>query len=153
FDCSVLQKATVEISDISVSHAFLLAPDSPVNLLGRDLLCKLHAQIFFSDDKIIVWLPQRQLPQLCAALTQASEDQILSMGPMNIPERLRQEVKASLWGTSKADLGILQTDPVKITLRAGIEIPRIRQYPISREALFGLQELISTFLRLGALVH
>ncbi|KAG6923848.1 hypothetical protein G0U57_019113, partial [Chelydra serpentina] len=34
-----------------------------------------------------------------------------------------------------------------ITLRAGIEIPRIHQYPISREALFGLQELISTFLR------
>ncbi|KAG6921841.1 hypothetical protein G0U57_005014 [Chelydra serpentina] len=138
FDCSVLQEATVEISDISVSHAFLLAPDSPVNLLGRDLLCKLCVQIFFSDDKIIVRLPQCQLPQLCAALTQASEDPILPMGLMNIPERLRQEVKASLWGTSKADLGTFQTEPVRITLKPGIEIPRIHQYPIPQEALLGL---------------
>ncbi|KAG6924619.1 Gag polyprotein [Chelydra serpentina] len=69
FYCSILQKATVKISNISVSHAFLLEPNSPVNLLGKNLLYKLRAQIFFSNNKIIVWLPQRQLPQLCAALT------------------------------------------------------------------------------------
>lgn len=117
FECSVLQEAAVEISGVSASHAFLLAPDSPVNLLGRDLLCKLRAQIFFSVDKIILRLPQNQLPQLCAALTQATEDPILPASPMDLPEQLRREVHASLWGASKTNLGTLRTEPVQITLK------------------------------------
>ncbi|XP_044867062.1 uncharacterized protein LOC123367106 [Mauremys mutica] len=153
FNCSVLQETAVEISGVFASHAFLLAPDSPVNLLGKDLLCKLHAQIFFSDDKIILRLPQNQLPQLCAVLTQATEDPIQPAGPIILPERLRQKVKASLWGTSKADLSTLQTEPVQITLKPGTDIPQIRQYPIPREALLGLRSLITTFLPLGVLVR
>ncbi|XP_050789796.1 uncharacterized protein LOC127040069 [Gopherus flavomarginatus] len=153
FDCPVLQEAAVEISGVSTSHAFLLAPDSSVNLLGRDLLCKLRAQIFFSNDKIILQLPQNQLPQLCATLTLAAKDPILPVSPMNLPKRLRREVQASLWGTSKADLGTLRTELVRITLKPDINIPRIRQYLIPREALLGLQNLINTFLGLGVLVH
>ncbi|XP_044839228.1 uncharacterized protein LOC123346087 isoform X1 [Mauremys mutica] len=153
FECSVLQEAAVEISGVSASHAFLLAPDSPANLLGRDLLCKLRAQIFFSADKIILRLPQNQLPQLCAALTQATEDPILPASPMNLPERLRREVHASLWGTSKTNLGTLRTEPVQIILKPDIDIPRIRQYPILQQALLGLRKLINTFLRLGVLIR
>ncbi|XP_044864743.1 uncharacterized protein LOC123365831 isoform X2 [Mauremys mutica] len=153
FECSVLQEAAVEISGVSASHAFLLAPDSPVNLLGRDLLCKLRAQIFFSADKIILRLPQNQLPQLCATLTQATEDPILPASPMDLPERLRREVHASLWGTSKTNLGTLRTEPVRITLKSDIDIPRIRQYPIPQQALLGLRDLINTFLWLGVLIR
>ncbi|KAG6928381.1 hypothetical protein G0U57_008169, partial [Chelydra serpentina] len=54
---------------------------------------------------------------------------------------------------SKANLKTLQTKPVRITLKAGINIPQIRQYSIPQKALFGLQNLISTFLQLKVLVH
>ncbi|XP_050799714.1 uncharacterized protein LOC127046585 [Gopherus flavomarginatus] len=63
-----------------------------------------------------------QLPQLCATLTQAAEDPILperlslrphySFKSILCGPGLRQEVHASLWGTSKTDLGTLQTEPV-----------------------------------------
>jgi hypothetical protein len=33
-----------------VRHEFLYLPDCPVGLLGRDLLCKLRAQITFDSD-------------------------------------------------------------------------------------------------------
>jgi hypothetical protein len=33
-----------------VRHEFLYLPDCPVGLMGRDLLCKLRAQITFDSD-------------------------------------------------------------------------------------------------------
>lgn len=38
----------------------LLSPDSPVNLLGRDLLCKSKATIFCTLDGVFVELPEKR---------------------------------------------------------------------------------------------
>jgi len=44
----------VKWQDYQVQHPFLLAPNCPVNLLGRDLMCKLRMSIFLSPDGIQV---------------------------------------------------------------------------------------------------
>jgi hypothetical protein len=38
------------LGNYEVRHKFLCLPDSPVGLMGRDLLCKLRAQIAFDLD-------------------------------------------------------------------------------------------------------
>lgn len=51
-------KLTLEcqFGDLKLSHNFLYMPGCPVHLLGRDLLCKLHAQMTFSPEKQQLYL-------------------------------------------------------------------------------------------------
>ena len=47
-------KRTVNLGAHTVSHSFLVIPDSPAPLLGRDLLHKLGTRIHFSRDLVSV---------------------------------------------------------------------------------------------------
>lgn len=43
-------KRTVDLGTGKVTHSFLVIPESPCPLLGRDLLTKMGAQIYFSPN-------------------------------------------------------------------------------------------------------
>ena len=52
------QNLTVEYGPFEVHHAFLLAANSPVNLLGRDLLCRLGCTVRCSPDGVYLDIPE-----------------------------------------------------------------------------------------------
>jgi hypothetical protein len=57
-----------------VRHEFLYLPDCPVGLIGRDLLCKLRAQIAFdSDDTTALKLRGPKEKTLILTVTQEEE--------------------------------------------------------------------------------
>jgi hypothetical protein len=52
--CSCTTKRKVDLGKHQVTHSFLVVPDSPAPLLGRDLLTKVGALIYFEPDEITV---------------------------------------------------------------------------------------------------
>lgn len=73
----------VSVDDFTMTHQFLLSPDAPINLLGRDLLCKLHATLYFSQNGIYLQVPEDRLELANRALTacKLSEDSVLCAPP------------------------------------------------------------------------
>ncbi|TKC44009.1 hypothetical protein EI555_020358 [Monodon monoceros] len=53
-------QGTIKTGALLRSMCALLSPDSPVNLLGRDLLCKSKATIFCTLDGVFVELPEKR---------------------------------------------------------------------------------------------
>ena len=51
------EQLRVEIGPLSVNHAFLMATDTPINLLGRDLLCKLNYTVKCSPEGVYLEIP------------------------------------------------------------------------------------------------
>ncbi|XP_078529919.1 uncharacterized protein LOC144810565 [Lissotriton helveticus] len=74
----------VSVDDFTMTHQFLLSPDAPINLLGRDLLCKLHATLYFSQNGIYLQVPENRLELANRALTacKLSEDSVLCAPPV-----------------------------------------------------------------------
>ncbi|KAJ1171988.1 hypothetical protein NDU88_003845 [Pleurodeles waltl] len=74
----------VSVEDFTTTHQFLLSPDAPINLLGRDLLCKLHATLYFSQNGIYLQVPEDRLELANRALTacKLSEDSMLCPNPV-----------------------------------------------------------------------
>ena len=114
-------------------HSFLYMPDCPIPLRGKDLLCKLHAQIIFS--------PKKQ--QLCVVvlLEHALHLQAFLIFSPEIYEQINQTVWAD--GTpGKA----LKVQAIKINLKEGVQIPWKSQYPLKEEALERIQPVLQKFL-------
>ena len=63
-NCSFSSVVPIQIVPLTEEHAFLLSPDSPVNLLGRDLPCKLKAIIFYTPAGVFAELPWKTAPDL-----------------------------------------------------------------------------------------
>ncbi|XP_044197682.1 uncharacterized protein LOC122972712 isoform X3 [Thunnus albacares] len=51
------QRAKITVEGSDVQHSFLISEKSPINLMGRDLLCKLHATIQCTPDGLFLSLP------------------------------------------------------------------------------------------------
>ena len=52
-----------------MEQKFLIFPSSPVNLMGRDMLCKLNAVIFCTPDGLFMQIPDDKLIQASQLLT------------------------------------------------------------------------------------
>ena len=48
----VSAKVSVKIGSLGEGHQFVTCNSSPVNLLGRDLLCKLNCVIYCTPDSV-----------------------------------------------------------------------------------------------------
>lgn len=57
-----------------MKHSFLYMPECPVPLWGRDLLCKLNAQITFSAEQLDIRVPLEHTLSLQMALTESPEN-------------------------------------------------------------------------------
>lgn len=52
-----LQPMELLIGNTKLTHEFLYMPECPLPLLGRDLLCKLNAQLTFSENSVQLHIP------------------------------------------------------------------------------------------------
>ena len=122
------------------SHQFLVVPECPTPLLGRDILTKLGTTLVmgsFSAPRALQLLVTTEEP-----ITPSIErDQKL----------WEDKINPQVW-----DQGIPgrahRAEPVIIVLRDPTWFPNWKQYPLKREAREGLQPLINKFLACGLLV-
>ncbi|XP_042796638.1 uncharacterized protein LOC122221439 [Panthera leo] len=142
---------TVDLGNGKVTHSFLVIPDSPCPLLGRDLLTKMEAQIHFTPGGPQVTGPHNQP---ITTLTLRLEDEYrLHQGPpsqsQNIEPWLQQFPGA--WAET-GGMGLAKHRPALfIELKPGADPVRVRQYPMSMEARNGITPHIRRLLDLGIL--
>ncbi|XP_036047247.1 uncharacterized protein LOC118586205 [Onychomys torridus] len=133
-----------------VTHSFLLVPDCPYPLLGRDLLSKVGAQIYFQEKGASIKGPQGQPLQV---LTLRLEDEHrLQESPQSAqtdPQWLSDFPQD--WAET-AGMGLAVNQPLMIIgLKPLATLVMIRQYPLSREAKKGIRPHIQRLLQLGIL--
>ena len=51
------EQLRVEVGPLSAQHAFLMAADTPTNLRGRDLLCKLNCTVKCTPKGVYLDMP------------------------------------------------------------------------------------------------
>uniref|UniRef100_A0A670J9F9 Gag-Pol polyprotein n=1 Tax=Podarcis muralis TaxID=64176 RepID=A0A670J9F9_PODMU len=145
-NCPLSKPAKVSVGLLSVKHTFLLT-SSPVNLLGRDLLCKLNATIQCGQEGIYLHMPNESIFSFQGLLQEAHNTTI------DLPPELLNSVSPSLWGTESTSVGLLRSAvPVKINYRKDLPFPCTKQYPLPPDAIDGLTPMIDEFLRMGVLV-
>ena len=140
----------VDLGRGQVSHSFLVIPECPTPLLGRDLLTKLKAQITFGPrGPSVQWSP----PTSMILALRLEEEYRLHETPIKaaINERWLKafpQAWAETGGMGKAE----QVPPIVITMKPDATPIGVRQYPMSREAREGIRPHIQRLQRLGILV-
>ena len=142
---------TVDLGNGKVTHSFLVIPDSPCPLLGRDLLTKMGAQIHFTPGGPQVTGPHNQ-PMTILTLRLEDEYRLHQEPPsqsQNIEPWLQQFPEA--WAET-GGMGLAKHRPALfIELKPGADPVRVRQYPMSMEARNGITPHIRRLLDLGIL--
>ncbi|XP_076419054.1 uncharacterized protein LOC121825602 [Peromyscus maniculatus bairdii] len=143
---------TVDLGMGKVTHSFLVIPECPYPLLGRDLLSKMRAQIHFSDEG--AWLmDQKRRPIQVLLTTDLVEEYRLHLEP----EAPGQEIQAWLqkfplaWAET-GGMGLAKhRPPVYVEIKSDADPVKVRQYPMSLEAKKGITPHIRRLLSLGVL--
>ncbi len=86
---------TESMSSFTTSHSFLLSDTTPVNLLGRDLLCKLNCTIYCTPDGIFLETNQDNTTAVLAALL--DQNQPMSGETGKVEDRIVSSVPPSVW--------------------------------------------------------
>uniref|UniRef100_F6SYS9 Reverse transcriptase domain-containing protein n=1 Tax=Monodelphis domestica TaxID=13616 RepID=F6SYS9_MONDO len=131
----------VTLGPLPVEHAFLYMPECPINLIERDLLCKLWATIQCTDTgDISLQLPEESLKAfpLLFLDSVSAENELDSIYP--IPD----DIPEDLWSKSSTDVGLLKSaTPVTVRTKEG-PVPCVPQYPLSKEAIEGIRSIIES---------
>uniref|UniRef100_A0A5F7ZV67 Uncharacterized protein n=1 Tax=Macaca mulatta TaxID=9544 RepID=A0A5F7ZV67_MACMU len=142
---------TVDLGTGKVSHSFLVIPESPCPLLGRDLLTKMGAQIHFEPEGPKITDSQNRPISI---LTVTLEDE----------NRLHQEQKPPDQGIDSwlqrfpeawaeiGGLGLAKHRPaIFVEVKPGTDPVRVWQYPMPLEAREGITPHIHRLLDQGVL--
>lgn len=144
---------TVDLGRNQVTHSFLVIPECPMPLLGRDLLTKLKAQITFSPPgPIVSW--GREQPQTLALSLQLGEEYRIYQSESKPSEGLQDWLDQfpQAWAET-GGMGLARrVPPVVIELKSGATPIDVRQYPMSKEAREGIRPHITRLLQQGILV-
>lgn len=127
------------IGNKSVQRRFVLVEDSPVCLLGRDLLQASDAELHLSPEGM-------DLIMALSVITESfkSEQTILE---------ILKAVLSEFWGKTTTGGGLLvSAQPVCIKTKADVP-PSVRQYPIPLEAGKSIQNQIDQYLDKGILKY
>ena len=131
-------KRKVDLGAQRVSHSFLVIPECPAPLLGRDLLSKVNAQNHFDSGGISV---TDGLGQPIHVLSLALRDEYRLYSPK------------PLAAVDLAMLQWMQKYPLAWAEMAGVGLakqrPTIKQYPMSQEAQQGIMLHIQCLLKVG----
>ena len=136
-----------------MSHSFLVIPECPAPLLGRDLLAKVNAQIHFDPGGMSV---TDGLGQPIHILSLALRDEYRLFVPKP-SETIAPDVqpwvhKHPLAWAETAEMGLAkQRHPVVIELKAGPFPVRVKQYPMRQEARRGITPHIRRLMNAGIL--
>nr|AEF12604.1 pol protein [Porcine endogenous retrovirus A] len=130
-------RRTVDLGVGRVTHSFLVIPECPVPLLGRDLLTKMGAQISFEQGRPEVSVNNKPI----TVLTLQLDDEYRLYSPQVKPDQDIQswlEQFPQAWAET-AGMGLAkQVPPQVIQLKASATPVSVRQYPLSREAREGI---------------
>ncbi|CAD7680251.1 unnamed protein product [Nyctereutes procyonoides] len=143
----------VHLSTGQVTHSFLLVPDCPYPLLGRDLLSKVGAQIHFQQKGATITGAGGQPLQVLTLRLEDEhrlhEDSPPSVQPLD-SEWLTNYPQA--W-VETAGMGLaVNQPPIIINLKPSATPISIRQYSMSKEAKEGIRPHIQRLLQLGILI-
>ena len=143
----------VNLGTYQVSHSFLVIPECPAPLPGRDLLTKVNAQIHFDPGGMSV---TDELGQPIHVLSLALRDEYRLFVPKP-SETIAPDVqlwfhKYPLAWAETAGMGLAkQRHLVVIELKAKASPVRVRQYPMSQEAWRGITPHIRRLMDAGIL--
>ncbi|MGT9520953.1 hypothetical protein ACVWA8_15040, partial [Enterococcus faecalis] len=104
------------------SHEFLILPESPSPLLGRDILSKVHASVFMNME------PSLPLPLV------------------------EQNVNPRVWADGKSVGRAQNAIPVDVKLKNPHLFPHKKQYPLKPEVKEGLKPIIKSLKEQGLLI-
>lgn len=144
------------ISDLgagTVTHSFLVMPECPHPLLGRDLLHKLRATISFEEDGPKVFWGEGQILSVTLPL---GEEYRLHEGrspPAN--QDLLQKHKTEIpqvWAETNPPGLAKHQPPILVQLTSTVTPARVRQYPMSQKARLGIAKHIARLREAGILV-
>ncbi|XP_053785028.1 uncharacterized protein [Desmodus rotundus] len=138
----------------TITHSFLVIPDCPYPLLGRDLLQKLQASITFKREdsgaseggekvSLEVTVPLSE-EYLLAALQEGKGEFT------GVPEELRAMVPG-VWAESNEPGLASHQPPVIVQLLSTASPVRVRQYPIPARAKRGIARHLKRLLEAGIL--
>uniref|UniRef100_A0A8C5PK34 ribonuclease H n=1 Tax=Leptobrachium leishanense TaxID=445787 RepID=A0A8C5PK34_9ANUR len=126
----------------NVEHEFLYMPECPIQLLGRDILCKLQAQITFlpgghaqldlpengsSSVKIAIIMPREE--EWCTAPTPPAAPDLYAL-LLEIP---------GVWAEENPPGLAINIPPVYVELKPGATPVALRQYHIPQKAKQNIQ--------------
>nr|AEF12610.1 pol protein [Porcine endogenous retrovirus B] len=144
-------RRTVDLAVGRVTHSFLVIPECPVPLLGRDLLTKMGAQISFEQGRPEVSVNNKPI----TVLTLQLDDEYRLYSPQVKPDQDIQswlEQFPQAWAET-AGMGLAkQVPPQVIQLKASATPVSVRQYPLSREAREGIWPHVQRLIQQGILV-
>lgn len=142
----------VHLSTGHVTHSFLLVPECPYPLLGRDLLSKVGAHIHFHQKGATITGEGGQPLQV---LTLRLEDKYRlledPLPPSPTMESSWLEKYPQAWAET-AGMGLAKKQPpLIINLKPSATPAAIKQYPLSQEAREGIRPHINRLLQQGIL--
>ncbi|KAK1327392.1 LOW QUALITY PROTEIN: hypothetical protein QTO34_014196 [Cnephaeus nilssonii] len=144
-------RRTVDLGTGRVTHSFLVIPECPAPLLGRDLLTKMGAQITFTPEGPEVTQSRRMATALTLCLDDEHrlfEKQGTEISHINDWLSRYPGAWAETAGTGLA----AERPPVVIELKATSTPVAVRQYPMPKEAREGIRPHIQCLLQQGILV-
>ena len=114
-----LRSKVIKFGPLTVDHSFLLMPECPSNLIGRDVLCKLVAIIQCdSSGQLFLYMPKRCLKHHLILFLDhlAEEEQGCKSNIYEIPDN----IPAAKGARNSMDVGkIKSTEPIKIEVTWG----------------------------------
>ncbi|XP_030069247.1 uncharacterized protein LOC115476811, partial [Microcaecilia unicolor] len=134
-------------------HEFLYMPDCPIPLLGRDLLSKLRAQISFDSDgqTSVSFRPPTSSPKGILSFCCPLEEEWRlhqSQGQVDLPLADSFQV-SGVWAEDNPPGLARNIPPVHVDLLPNARPIHLRQYPIPRKALEGIQAHLNRLLSYG----
>ena len=140
---------TESMPSFKISYSFLLSDTTPLNLLGRDLLCNLNCNIFCTPDGIFLETNQNNTTAVLAALL--DQNQPVSVEKGEVHDRIVSSVPWLVWASSSNDVGLIRTTE-QILLKQNASLPRMPQFPLSQEKREGIRPVIPSLLNQGVIV-
>lgn len=169
----VFQIDNCQIKGRNFTHKFALVPQCPLNLLGRDLLCRLQARLTFTaDGRTILDLPKqaedRMWGEVEAPVHMLWKYSSVWQGPevvqmmaseerdakhWNLEAGIFDQVPSEVWAENGGYGMAVNHPPICIALKPGCKPVRLPQYPIPQEKRLGLQPILQGYLKEGILVE
>ncbi|XP_060764630.1 esterase OVCA2 isoform X2 [Neoarius graeffei] len=137
-------------------HSFVLMPQCPFNLMGRDLMSLLHLSISFQGSKITICTPDSLPPALSylsshvtvpniSAVCMASVNTVISSTD---PSTALTEIPSSLWAEQKDEVGLVHCVPYEAKLKHMFPV-YVNQYPLSEDKAKGIDVILQSLLEQG----
>lgn len=151
--CPMTSARIVDLGNQRVSHSFIVEPNCPYSLLGRDLLRKLKAHISFSPERtelsfspiyqmtVVVPLSEEYL-----VMPESTDKETVSNSLMSLQAEFPQ-----VWAEDNPPGLAGHHTPVVVDLLATAEPVRVKQYPMSQKAHMGIAVHIHRLLTAGIL--